>query len=138
LSLKATARCQNVGITEDETSAHGWLRLYRFGGGAAGRGLRRGTARTICCSNRIDGPGTFVQTNITGTFVLVEAARAYFATLDGERHEKFRFHHVSTMKSIPLAPRRRWTSPPPSTGICTTGTGGRAFARNNITDKGWE
>jgi dTDP-glucose 4,6-dehydratase len=44
----------------------------------------------------IDGPGTFVQTNITGTFVLLEAARAYFATLDGDRREKFRFHHIST------------------------------------------
>ena len=44
----------------------------------------------------IDGPGTFVQTNVTGTFVLLEAARAYFATLDGERREKFRFHHIST------------------------------------------
>jgi dTDP-D-glucose 4,6-dehydratase len=32
----------------------------------------------------IDGPGTFVQTNITGAFVLLEAARA-FATVDGDR-----------------------------------------------------
>jgi dTDP-glucose 4,6-dehydratase len=44
----------------------------------------------------IDGPGTFVHTNITGTFVLLEAARAYFATLDGARRERFRFHHIST------------------------------------------
>jgi dTDP-glucose 4,6-dehydratase len=44
----------------------------------------------------IDGPGTFVHTNVTGTFVLLEAARAYFATLDGARREKFRFHHIST------------------------------------------
>jgi dTDP-glucose 4,6-dehydratase len=44
----------------------------------------------------IDAPGTFVQTNVTGTFVLLEAARAYFATLDGPRREKFRFHHIST------------------------------------------
>jgi dTDP-glucose 4,6-dehydratase len=44
----------------------------------------------------IDGPGTFVQTNVTGTFVLLETARAYFATLDGARRETFRFHHIST------------------------------------------
>jgi dTDP-glucose 4,6-dehydratase len=44
----------------------------------------------------IDGPGTFVQTNIIGTFVLLEAARAYFSTLDGDRRETFRFHHIST------------------------------------------
>jgi dTDP-glucose 4,6-dehydratase len=44
----------------------------------------------------IDGPGTFVQTNVTGTFVLLEAARAYFATLEGARRARFRFHHIST------------------------------------------
>ena len=44
----------------------------------------------------IDGPADFIRTNVVGTFVLLEAARAYFATLDGEAREKFRFHHVST------------------------------------------
>jgi dTDP-glucose 4,6-dehydratase len=44
----------------------------------------------------IDGPAAFVQTNVTGTFVLLEAARDYFATLPPERREKFRFHHIST------------------------------------------
>ncbi len=44
----------------------------------------------------IDGPAAFVQTNVTGTFVLLEAARDYFAALPPERREKFRFHHIST------------------------------------------
>lgn len=44
----------------------------------------------------IDGPGAFVQTNIVGTFTMLEAARAYFAGLEGEKREKFRFHHIST------------------------------------------
>jgi dTDP-glucose 4,6-dehydratase len=44
----------------------------------------------------IDGPADFVHTNITGTFVLLEAAREYFATLDAERRLRFRFHHIST------------------------------------------
>jgi dTDP-glucose 4,6-dehydratase len=44
----------------------------------------------------IDGPAAFVHTNVTGTFVLLEAARDYFATLPPERREKFRFHHIST------------------------------------------
>jgi dTDP-glucose 4,6-dehydratase len=44
----------------------------------------------------IDGPAAFVQTNVTGTFVLLEAARDYFAALPAERRAKFRFHHVST------------------------------------------
>ena len=44
----------------------------------------------------IDGPGAFIDTNIRGTFVLLEAARAYAAGLSGEQQSKFRFLHVST------------------------------------------
>lgn len=44
----------------------------------------------------IDGPGEFVRTNVTGTFVLLEAARRHYGTLDKTRRENFRFHHVST------------------------------------------
>lgn len=42
----------------------------------------------------IDAPGTFIQTNITGTYTLLEAVRAYW-TSQG-RPDGFRFHHVST------------------------------------------
>lgn len=44
----------------------------------------------------IHGPGEFIQTNIVGTFTLLEAARAYWVTLDGEAKAAFRFLHVST------------------------------------------
>jgi dTDP-glucose 4,6-dehydratase len=44
----------------------------------------------------IDGPADFIRTNITGTFVLLEAVRAYWNMLGGEARAKFRFHHVST------------------------------------------
>jgi dTDP-glucose 4,6-dehydratase len=44
----------------------------------------------------IDGPAAFVQTNVVGTFVLLDAARAYYAGLDRPRQAAFRFHHVST------------------------------------------
>jgi dTDP-glucose 4,6-dehydratase len=44
----------------------------------------------------IDGPGAFIQTNILGTFTLLQAARDYFAGLTGARRETFRFHHIST------------------------------------------
>ncbi len=44
----------------------------------------------------IDGPRDFIDTNITGTFVLLEAARAWFATLDEPARRRFRFHHIST------------------------------------------
>ena len=44
----------------------------------------------------IHGPEEFIQTNIVGTFHLLEAVRAYFATLEGEAKSRFRFVHVST------------------------------------------
>ncbi len=44
----------------------------------------------------IDGPSAFVQTNVVGTFILLEAARRYHAGLDAGRRAAFRFHHVST------------------------------------------
>jgi dTDP-glucose 4,6-dehydratase len=44
----------------------------------------------------IDGPAEFIQTNIVGTFTLLETARAYLATLSPARRAAFRFHHVST------------------------------------------
>lgn len=44
----------------------------------------------------IDGPGKFIQTNIVGTYTLLEQARAYWAGLQGEKKAKFRFHHIST------------------------------------------
>ena len=44
----------------------------------------------------IDGPGDFIQTNIVGTYNLLEAARAYWSGLDEGRKQAFRFHHIST------------------------------------------
>jgi dTDP-glucose 4,6-dehydratase len=44
----------------------------------------------------IHGPGEFVQTNIVGTFSLLEETRAYWSALDGKAKENFRFLHVST------------------------------------------
>ena len=44
----------------------------------------------------IDDPRPFIDTNIVGTFVLLETARKYFAALDETEREKFRFLHVST------------------------------------------
>src|SRR5690606_24122330 len=44
----------------------------------------------------IDGPAAFVQTNVVGTLVLLEATRDYWRSLDGEAKQAFRFLHVST------------------------------------------
>lgn len=44
----------------------------------------------------IDGPAAFIETNIVGTYTLLEAARAYWHTMPSERKAAFRFHHIST------------------------------------------
>lgn len=44
----------------------------------------------------IDGPAAFIQTNVVGTYSLLEATRAYWGTLPAAEREAFRFHHVST------------------------------------------
>lgn len=44
----------------------------------------------------IDGPGLFVQTNVVGTFVMLNQVLAYWRRLPGVEKERFRFHHIST------------------------------------------
>ncbi len=44
----------------------------------------------------IEGPAAFVQTNIVGTYTLLEACRQYWQGLRGAARDAFRFHHVST------------------------------------------
>lgn len=44
----------------------------------------------------IDSASEFIQTNIVGTFNLLEAARAYWQQMPSEKREAFRFHHIST------------------------------------------
>ncbi|SUA44452.1 dTDP-glucose 4,6-dehydratase [Neisseria zoodegmatis] len=44
----------------------------------------------------IDGPAAFIETNIVGTYTLLEAARAYWQNMPSEKQASFRFHHIST------------------------------------------
>ena len=44
----------------------------------------------------IDGPGAFVQSNVVGTYTLLDVAREYWAALPAERRAAFRFHQIST------------------------------------------
>ncbi len=44
----------------------------------------------------IDGPAAFIETNIVGTYTLLEVARAYWNQLDADNKAAFRFHHIST------------------------------------------
>jgi dTDP-glucose 4,6-dehydratase len=58
----------------------------------------------------IDGPSDFIETNITGTFNMLEAARKYW--IDQGRPEGFRFHHISTDEvygSLPAYPAVQFT-----------------------------
>ena len=60
----------------------------------------------------IDGPGTFIDTNVTGTFTLLEAARAYW-TRQG-KPDGFRFQHISTDEVFgSLGPTGRFTETTP-------------------------
>ena len=62
----------------------------------------------------IDGPGTFIDTNITGTYTLLEAARSYWQA-EG-RPAAFRFHHISTDEvfgSLPADPAVKFTETTP-------------------------
>lgn len=44
----------------------------------------------------IDGPAAFIQTNVVGTFVLLQQSLGYWRGLSSSKAEKFRFHHIST------------------------------------------
>jgi dTDP-glucose 4,6-dehydratase len=44
----------------------------------------------------IDGPADFIETNIVGTYTLLEATRQYWQALEGDQKANFRFHHIST------------------------------------------
>ena len=44
----------------------------------------------------IDDPGNFMTTNVMGTFSMLQAALEYYRSLEGEKKERFRFHHIST------------------------------------------
>src|SRR3954468_388776 len=44
----------------------------------------------------IDGPGEFIQTNVVGTFALLQAALGFWRALADTKKEGFRFHHIST------------------------------------------
>ncbi len=62
----------------------------------------------------IDGPGDFIETNITGTYNMLEAARAYWVAQG--KPEAFRFHHISTDEvfgSLPADPQVMFTEDTP-------------------------
>ncbi|HKV16921.1 MAG TPA: dTDP-glucose 4,6-dehydratase [Reyranella sp.] len=62
----------------------------------------------------IDGPSPFIETNVAGTCVLLEAALDYWRGLDGEARERFRFQHISTDEVFgSLGPTGKFTETTP-------------------------
>jgi len=62
----------------------------------------------------IDGPTTFIQTNVVGTFSLLESTREYWMNLEAEAKQRFRFLHVSTDEVYgSLGPTGRFTEHTP-------------------------
>jgi dTDP-glucose 4,6-dehydratase len=84
---------------------------------AMGRVLREHRPDTIMhlaaeshVDRSIDGPRAFIETNIVGTFTLLQAARAYFDQLAAAERERFRFLHVSTDEVFgSLGPKGKFT-----------------------------
>jgi dTDP-glucose 4,6-dehydratase len=58
----------------------------------------------------IDGPAAFIQTNVVGTFTLLEAALRYWRNLPADRAARFRFLHVSTDETSPYAPNSPYSA----------------------------
>ncbi len=62
----------------------------------------------------IEGPGTFIQTNIVGTYTLLHAALGYWQGLESDHRHRFRFHHISTDEVFgSLGPTGRFTETSP-------------------------
>ena len=62
----------------------------------------------------IDGPADFIETNIVGTYTLLDVARSYWSNLSSRRKERFRFHHISTDEVFgSLGPDGRFTESSP-------------------------
>ncbi len=64
----------------------------------------------------IEGPGAFIESNVSGTFHLLQAVRSHWEQLPTERQAGFRFHHISTDEVFgSWASRAGSQKPPPTT-----------------------
>ncbi len=62
----------------------------------------------------IEGPGAFIESNVTGTFHLLQAVRTHWQQLSAERQAHFRFHHISTDEVFgSLGPEGRFSESTP-------------------------
>ena len=98
-----TAMAEAAAPAPDGHPRHRLMRLDLGDGAAAERALGEADPDLVMhlaaeshVDRSIDGPAAFVQSNVVGTFHLLEAARHHWQGLPAERRRLFRFHHIST------------------------------------------
>ena len=100
---------------------HQLLRVDLVDGAATAEAVRRADPDLVLhlaaeshVDRSIDGPGAFIESNVTGTFQLLQAVRAHWEQLPPERAAHFRFHHISTDEVFgSLGPQGRFSETTP-------------------------
>ncbi|QVL52576.1 MAG: dTDP-glucose 4,6-dehydratase [Cyanobium sp. M30B3] len=91
------------GLTADGQSRHQLLKVDLTDAEATAAAVRQADPDLVMhlaaeshVDRSIEGPGAFIDSNVTGTFHLLQAVRAHWQALPEERQAHFRFHHIST------------------------------------------
>jgi dTDP-glucose 4,6-dehydratase len=91
------------GLTADGQNRHQLLRVDLTEAEATAAAVRQADPDLVMhlaaeshVDRSIEGPGAFIDSNVTGTFHLLQAVRAHWQALPEERQVLFRFHHIST------------------------------------------
>jgi dTDP-glucose 4,6-dehydratase len=91
------------GLTADGQNRHQLLRVDLTDAEATAAAVRQADPDLVMhlaaeshVDRSIEGPGAFIDSNVTGTFHLLQAVRAHWQALPKERQVLFRFHHIST------------------------------------------
>jgi dTDP-glucose 4,6-dehydratase len=91
------------GLTADGQNRHQLLRVDLTDAEATAAAVRQADPDLVMhlaaeshVDRSIEGPGAFIDSNVTGTFHLLQAVRAHWQALPEERQVLFRFHHIST------------------------------------------
>ena len=100
---------------------HQLLRVDLVDGAATAEAVRRADPDLVLhlaaeshVDRSIDGPGAFIESNVTGTFQLLQAVRAHWEQLPAGRRDRFRFHHISTDEVFgSLGPQGRFSETTP-------------------------
>ena len=91
------------GLNSSDSSCHQLLKVDLADAAATDQAIRQADPDLVMhlaaeshVDRSIDGPGAFIESNVTGTFNLLQAVRCHWQELPHERQERFRFHHIST------------------------------------------